>query len=69
MTMKVRLKKKKDYIIGLGLAVDTNILKCKLCLKIMMVICIKQHQATSEAQFMKMLSKIEESRQAEIGKN
>ena len=34
-----------------------------------MVICIKQHQATSEAQFMKKLSKIEESRQAEIGKN
>ena len=35
----------------------------------MMVICIKQHQATSEGQFMKKLSKIEESRQAEIGKN
>ena len=27
----------------LGLNIDTNVLECKMCLSIMIVICIKQH--------------------------
>ena len=39
--------------------------KYKKCLSMMMLICIKQHLATFEAQFLKMLS----SAEAELKKN
>ena len=44
MVMKMRLKWKKDKkIYHLGLEVDANVIKYKVCLSIMIVICIKQH--------------------------
>ena len=33
----------EKQIIGLGLDTGTNILKYKMCLTLMMVMCIKQH--------------------------
>ena len=62
MTMKIRLKvKNKMHIFDIKLRPihGRKYTKYKICLSIMMVICIKQHLSNFEAQFMTKLNNTE----------
>ena len=57
--MKMRNMKNRSHKYGINRPRPRNghkYTKYKLCLSIMIVLCINQHQATFETQFMKKLS-------------